>query len=84
MTAMGTTENKLEGVESGADAYVTKPFSLKLLLARMVQLIDQREKLREKYVNDPSIERPAIYTSDKDKQFLDKLQAIIEQELGNS
>ena len=50
----------------------------------MVQLIDQREKLREKYVNDPSIERPAIYTSDKDKQFLDKLQAIIEQELGNS
>lgn len=54
---MGTTENKLEGVESGADAYVTKPFSLKLLLARMVQLIDQREKLREKYVNDPSIER---------------------------
>ena len=84
LTAMGTTENKLEGVESGADAYVTKPFSLKLLLARMVQLIDQREKLREKYVNDPSIERPAIYTSDKDKQFLDKLQAIIEQELGNS
>ena len=84
LTAMGTTENKLEGVESGADAYVTKPFSLKLLLARMVQLIDQREKLREKYVNEPSIERPAIYTSDKDKQFLDKLQAIIEQELGNS
>ena len=84
LTAMGTTENKLEGVESGADAYVTKPFSLKLLLARMVQLIDKREKLREKYVNDPSIERPAIYTSDKDKQFLDKLQAIIEQELGNS
>ena len=85
LTAMGTTENKLEGVESGADAYLTKPFSLKLLLARMVQLIDQREKLREKYVNDPSIERPAIYTSDKDKQFLDKLQAIIEQELtGNT
>lgn len=84
LTAMGTTENKLEGVESGADAYVTKPFSFKLLLARIVQLIDQREKLREKYLNDPSIERPAIYTSDKDKQFLDKLQAVIDEELGNA
>lgn len=84
LTAMGTTENKLEGVESGADAYVTKPFSFKLLLARMVQLIEQRDKLREKYLNDPSIERPAIYTSDKDKQFLEKLQGIIEEELGNA
>lgn len=83
LTAMGTTENKLEGVESGADAYVTKPFSLKLLLARIFQLIEQRDKLREKYLNDPGVERPAIYTSDKDKQFLTKLQAVIEQELGN-
>lgn len=83
LTAMSTTENKLEGVGSGADAYITKPFSFKLLLAQIVQLIEQREKLREKYLNDPSIERPAIYTSEKDKQFLDKLQAIMDQELGN-
>ena len=84
LTAMGTTENKLEGVESGADAYVTKPFSLKLLLARIFQLIKQREMLREKFLNEPGAEHAAVYASDKDKQFLDKLQAVINKELGNA
>lgn len=84
LTAMGTNENKLEGVESGADAYVTKPFSLKLLLARIFQLIKQREKLREKYLNEPGTEHSAVYTSDKDKQFLEKLQAVMNKELGNA
>ena len=46
---MSSAESHLEGVESGADAYITKPFSPKLLLARAFKLIEQREKLREKF-----------------------------------
>ena len=42
LTAMSSAESHLEGVESGADAYITKPFSPKLLLARAIKLIEQR------------------------------------------
>jgi len=84
LTAMSSAENHLKGVESGADAYITKPFSPKLLLARAIQLIEQREKLRKKFSDDPSMITPAICTSEKDKQFADKLQSILEQQIGNS
>lgn len=84
MTAMSSAESHLEGVESGADAYITKPFSPKLLLARAFKLIEQREKLREKFSNDPNMVRPAICTSDKDKEFADRLQMVMDQQIGNA
>ena len=84
LTAMSSAENHLKGVESGADAYITKPFSPKLLLARAFQLIEQREKLRKKFSDDPGMITPAICTSEKDKQFADKLQSIMEQQIPNS
>ena len=84
LTAMSSAESHLEGVESGADAYITKPFSPKLLLARAFKLIEQREKLREKFSNDPNMVRPAICTSDKDKDFVEKLTQILEKEYANS
>ena len=84
LTAMSSAESHLEGVESGADAYITKPFSPKLLLARAFKLIEQREKLREKFSNDPNMVRPAICTSDKDKEFADRLQVVMEQQIGNA
>lgn len=84
LTAMSSAENHLKGVESGADAYITKPFSPKLLLARAFQLIKQREKLRKKFSDDPGMITPAICTSEKDKQFADKLQAILEEQISNS
>lgn len=84
LTVMSSAENHLKGVESGADAYITKPFSPKLLLARAFQLIKQREKLRKKFSDDPGMITPAICTSEKDKQFADKLQAILEEQISNS
>lgn len=82
LTAMSTTENQLEGVESGADAYITKPFSFKLLLARIFQLINQREKLRKKFLSNPGITQLAI-SSDTDKKFLDKLHDTLEKNMNN-
>ncbi|WP_300901325.1 hybrid sensor histidine kinase/response regulator transcription factor [uncultured Bacteroides sp.] len=84
LTAMSSAENHLKGVESGADAYITKPFSPKLLLARAFQLINQREKLRKKFSDEPNMVAPTICTSEKDKQFAAKLQEILEQQIGNS
>lgn len=83
LTAMTSADSHLEGVESGADAYITKPFSPKLLLARILKLIEQRDKLHEKFSKEPGTHRPVICISDKDKEFADKLQNMLEQQLDN-
>lgn len=81
LTALNSPEKHLEGVESGADAYIVKPFSIKLLLAQVCKLIEQRDKLREKYSSEPGIIRPEVYTTDRDKEFVDRVSAILEQNL---
>ena len=78
---MSSPEKHLEGIEAGADAYIAKPFSVKLLLARVFRLIEQRDKLREKFSSEPGIVRPAMCTTDRDKEFADRLAAILEQNL---
>lgn len=83
LTAMSSADSHLEGVESGADAYITKPFSPKLLLAQVFKLIEQRDKLRDKFSKDPGMLHPAICTTDRDKEFVDKLQSLLEQQLDN-
>lgn len=83
LTALNAAESHLEGVESGADAYITKPFSTKLLLARIFKLIEQRDKLREKFSNDLTAKRPVMCTSDKDKEFVEQLTRIVEEQLTN-
>ena len=83
LTAKGSDMDKILGLEYGADDYITKPFSTKLLLARVFKLIEQRDKLREKFSSDLSMVRPVICTTDKDKEFTDKLTRIVEEQLEN-
>lgn len=84
LTALHSSDNHLKGIECGADAYITKPFSTKLLLTRVIKLLEQRERLREKFSNDPTVERLAIYTSDKDKLFVEKLLKVMQSQLANT
>ena len=83
LTALNSPEKHLEGIEAGADAYIAKPFSIKLLLARVFRLIEQRDKLREKFSSEPGVVRAAICSTDRDKEFADRLAAILEQNLSN-
>ncbi|MDO4163395.1 MAG: two-component regulator propeller domain-containing protein [Bacteroides sp.] len=84
LTALSSEDKLLEGLESGADAYITKPFSPKLLLTRIFKLIEQRDKLREKFGKDPNMVRPAICSSQSDKDFADRLQKIMDKQIGNT
>ena len=84
LTAMSTPENHLEGIEAGADAYITKPFALKLLMTRAFKLIEQRENQRKKFSSDPKSVHPSICTSEKDKKFAERLQAIMDKHLDNA
>ena len=81
LTALNSPEKHLEGIEAGADAYIAKPFSIKLLLARVFRLIEQRDKLREKFSSEPGIVRAAVCSTDRDKEFADRLAVVLEQNL---
>ena len=84
LTAYSSEEHQLEGIRAGADSYITKPFSVKYLMTRVVKLIEQREKLQCKFASEPGTLQPLISTTDRDKAFLNKIQQIIEQNMGNT
>lgn len=85
VTAKTTPENQVEGLNSGADAYVTKPFTPKVLLAMINSLLTNRKKAKTILNNatetDKTIEE---VLSPQDKAFMDELYKIMEQELSNS
>lgn len=84
LTALGEEDSHVRGFECGADAYITKPFSMKLLLTRMFKLIETREKLKQKFSNDVTVDKPLISTTEQDKAFADKLTLIVERQLENA
>lgn len=82
LTALSTDENVLEGTESGADAYITKPFSPQLLMARILQLLNQREILRQKFGKVPQEIRSAMLKNEQDSLFVKRLDSIVYSRLG--
>lgn len=83
LTAYAMEEHVISGYESGADSYLSKPFSSKLLLTRIRNLIDGRKKIQG-YVTTivGTLEGTKIARSEL--TFLDKFRAIVEEQLGNS
>ena len=82
LTVLSIDENVLEGTESGADAYITKPFSPQLLMARILQLLNQREILRQKFGKVPQEIRSAMLRNEQDSLFVKRLDSIVYSRLG--
>ena len=80
LTARAGEENKIEGLETGADDYLTKPFSAKELSARVANLIDQRQRLRQYYTeNQSTVDPEKITTTSLDKKFLEQVLELLEK-----
>lgn len=86
LTAKNLEEHRAEGYEHGADSYITKPFHSKVLLARIENLLRQRQLLKNLYQGAQEAEKEISesHLEDRDKQFLKQLQAIIQQNLSDS
>ena len=86
LTAKNLEEHRAEGYEHGADSYITKPFHSKVLLARIENLLRQRQLLKNLYQGTKEAEKEIseAHLEDRDKQFLRQLQAIIQQNLSDS
>lgn len=81
LTARTATEHTIEGLKTGADDYITKPFNIKILLSRCNNLINNRIMLQEKFSKQPQTAPQILATNDIDKAFVDKVMEIIEQHL---
>ena len=81
LTAKAGPENKLEGLETGADDYLTKPFDKNELCARVENLIEQRRRLRKKFRRQMVLQPNDVEVTPLDQAFLQKVCSIIESHL---
>ena len=79
LTAYSSEEHQIKGIQTGADSYITKPFSGKYLLTRIVKLIEQREKLQHRFATEPGLLKTTIGLTVNDKTFLNQLHEIIDK-----
>ena len=84
LTAKVNVQSKVQGFEVGADAYIDKPFSLEVLLAQIANLLQNREKLRETFYKHPYIGVNSMALTKSDEAFINKLQAIVLENMDNS
>lgn len=91
LTALPEDSQRMYGIERGADAYVLKPFNMDLLRLRVIKLIEERRRLRERFesmygpkvyktVEQPQVEQVNIL----DEKFMQKFISIMEDNYDNS
>ena len=83
LTAKSSIESKLEGLQTEADDYLTKPFVSGELLARVHNLIQSRKKLREKFRGQIILKPSEISSSSLDEVFLNRLMKIVEENMSD-
>jgi DNA-binding response OmpR family regulator len=83
LTARASTEDKLEGLETGADDYLIKPFNEDELKVRVRNLITIRRNMREKYQSQMQVKPADVVVPSSQKIFIDKLISIIEKNIEN-
>ncbi len=83
LTAKAALDDKIEGLETGVDAYITKPFSAKELVVRVRNLINQRKQLREKFRQATVIKPSEVTNVSVDQKFLENVIDTIELNIGN-
>ncbi|MBE6218346.1 MAG: response regulator [Bacteroidales bacterium] len=82
LTAYAADDQKIEGYESGADSYISKPFSSELLLARLDNLIEGRSRLQSIFGDSLPLAKEDI--SDMDRDFVGRLREVIEENIDDT
>jgi len=83
LTAKAAKEDKLEGLELGADDFLTKPFDPAELLVRIKNLIEQRQLLRKRYLKELNLYPQALpdKIASMDEQFLQKAMEVVRENI---
>lgn len=79
LTARATVDDQIAGLETGADVYITKPFSIRFLIAQVNQIIESRQKLYSQFSKDAFLLPNKVAQNEMDQEFLQKaIDYIIE------
>ncbi|MBN2092871.1 response regulator [candidate division KSB1 bacterium] len=81
LTVRSSHDFKIEGLEIGADDYITKPFEIEELKARIRNLIELRRQLRKKFSSTVGLKPSDIVTNSADKRFIEKALSLIEKKM---
>jgi len=84
LTARTSLIFKINGIENGADDYVTKPFNMQLLKSRIINLIASRNKLKEKFSTNFDLSPSGVVMNTLDEQLLSQIKILIEKNVDNS
>lgn len=81
LTAKSAVENQVEGLQTGADDYVTKPFLIELLMARIQNLLKTRQTLRKRFSQEFTSVAKMISEREVEGTFLKKAEAVVNEHL---
>ncbi|MCF0168129.1 MAG: response regulator, partial [Bacteroidales bacterium] len=85
VTAQSGIDSQIQGLNTGADAYVTKPFDTKYLFALIRSLLSNRDKLKNLLNQNTEVNKiESDLLSGPDKVFMDELYTLMEKELSNA
>lgn len=84
LTARSLSEQRKEGYDTGADSYITKPFSGQVLLSRIENLLRSRIMLRSVFAGDKQETEEEAKLNEADKTFVGRLRTAIQDNLGDS
>jgi len=81
LTARHDLQSRLTGLNSGADAYLEKPFSLEHMVLQVENLLRNRERLLRSYLEKPFTPLSSLAASQADNLFIEKLNAVIDRDI---
>jgi signal transduction histidine kinase/ligand-binding sensor domain-containing protein/DNA-binding response OmpR family regulator len=84
LTALHSKEHQIKGITTGADDYITKPFDLSVLDAKIENLLSIRNSLKEKFSGTMVLEPKNIEITSPDERFLQKAVETVEQNISDS
>ncbi|HLO59666.1 MAG TPA: two-component regulator propeller domain-containing protein [Bacteroidales bacterium] len=81
LTALSAISNQIEGLETGADEYISKPFNYRLFEIRIRNLIQSRKKLRECFGREIEIESKDFTLNWRDQEFMDHAIKLVKEKI---
>ncbi|MDA3866893.1 MAG: response regulator [Salinivirgaceae bacterium] len=83
LTARASDEYQIIGFETGADAYIVKPFNAKILIARVLNLLESRQKMRSYFSRSSFADSTSVAPTNSDEQFLKRTMKVVESNFTN-
>jgi signal transduction histidine kinase/DNA-binding response OmpR family regulator len=84
LTAKAGIESRIEGLDTGADAYIAKPFTMKLIEVQISNIFENRKKLRKRFSKELVLQPSEIAITPIDADFLQKAIGIVEKHMSDT